>query len=195
MKRIIEDRTGDVVGGTIDVSDEKNREAIYISKNWMAWLASWDNLFNLLSIYETNPELAMDQIRCLIDYQTKFGAFPDVYNTERVVHVFVKPPVLGAIMNVILESGLSLRDKDAEEIYEPIVKLARFWLDYRDGDNDGICQYNHGNDSGADNCTAFDIAPNLEGADLQAYMTELLYFLSSVAKQICKTEKITLKGA
>ena len=52
----------------------------------------------------------MDQIRCLIDYQTKFGAFPDVYNTERVVHVFVKPPVLGAIMNVILESGLSLRD-------------------------------------------------------------------------------------
>ena len=29
MKRIIEDRTGDVVGGTIDVSDEKNREAIY----------------------------------------------------------------------------------------------------------------------------------------------------------------------
>ena len=29
MKRIIEDRTGDIVGGTIDVSDEKNREAIY----------------------------------------------------------------------------------------------------------------------------------------------------------------------
>ncbi|MBR2021060.1 MAG: FtsQ-type POTRA domain-containing protein [Clostridia bacterium] len=29
MKRIIEDRTDDLVGGTIDVSDEKNREAIY----------------------------------------------------------------------------------------------------------------------------------------------------------------------
>ncbi|MBQ7399411.1 MAG: FtsQ-type POTRA domain-containing protein [Clostridia bacterium] len=29
MKRIVEDRTGDVVGGTIDVSDEDNREAIY----------------------------------------------------------------------------------------------------------------------------------------------------------------------
>ncbi|MBO4950429.1 MAG: FtsQ-type POTRA domain-containing protein [Clostridia bacterium] len=29
MKRIIEDRVGDVVGGVIDVSDEKNREAIY----------------------------------------------------------------------------------------------------------------------------------------------------------------------
>lgn len=29
MKRIIEDRTDDIIGGTIDVSDEKNREAIY----------------------------------------------------------------------------------------------------------------------------------------------------------------------
>ena len=29
MKRIIEDRAGDFVGGTIDVSDEKNREAVY----------------------------------------------------------------------------------------------------------------------------------------------------------------------
>ena len=29
MKRIIEDREGDIVGGTIDVSDEKNREAVY----------------------------------------------------------------------------------------------------------------------------------------------------------------------
>lgn len=29
MKRIIEDRTDDISGGTIDVSDEKNREAIY----------------------------------------------------------------------------------------------------------------------------------------------------------------------
>ncbi len=29
MKRIIEDREGDIIGGVIDVSDEKNREAIY----------------------------------------------------------------------------------------------------------------------------------------------------------------------
>ena len=29
MKRIIEDRDGDIIGGVIDVSDEKNREAVY----------------------------------------------------------------------------------------------------------------------------------------------------------------------
>jgi glycogen debranching enzyme len=52
----------------------------------------------------------------------------------------------------------------------------------RDDDRDGIPQYHHGNDSGWDNCTAFEVGPPVEGADLSAYLVVQMDVLSEIAQ-------------
>lgn len=156
----------------------RDREVIVLSKNWMAMTASWDNTFNLLPFSATNQRLAMDQLFILFDYQEPIGALPDWITTQRYNHSFLKPPVVGAVMRILMDDGVVFEEKYLRRLCEQLEKLIEFWLNYRDYDHDGIPEYGHGNDSGNDNCTVFDIAPNVEAPDLTAYIVADYDFLA-----------------
>ena len=45
------------------------RPAMYMSKNAMASIWSWDNCFNALALVPHQPELAWDQLMVMVDLQ------------------------------------------------------------------------------------------------------------------------------
>ena len=166
-----------------------NHEIIVLSKNWMAMTASWDNTFNLLPYAGTDQKLAFDQIFGIFDYQEPTGALPDWITTQRFNHSFLKPPVIGAVMNVLLDDGIEFEEAYLRELCPRLERLVSFWLHYRDYDHDGIPEYGHGNDSGCDNCTVFDLAPNIEAPDLTAYIIADYDFLARCEERFGNDER------
>jgi glycogen debranching enzyme len=55
-------------------------------------------------------------------------------------------------------------------------------------------QYNHGNDSGWDNATVFEVGPPAEGPDLSAYLIVQMHVLSEVAQILGKTKEADAWG-
>ena len=73
------------------------------------------------------------------------------------------------------------------EVYEPLCRATNWWFDYRDYDHDGVPQYNHGNDSGWDNATCFDVGYPTEGPDLMAFLAIQSEVLGDVAQTLGKS--------
>jgi glycogen debranching enzyme len=71
-------------------------------------------------------------------------------------------------------------------VYGPLSRWTDWWFTYRDDDHDGIPQYNHGNDSGWDNCTAFETGLPLESPDLSAFLVIQMGTLADVALRLDK---------
>ena len=65
---------------------------------------------------------------------------------------------------------MKLSEAQLAEAYDKLEKWTDWWLNYRDTDGDGVCEYNHGYDSGWDNATAFAEMPPVASPDLQAYL-------------------------
>jgi glycogen debranching enzyme len=65
-----------------------------------------------------------------------------------------------------------------------LCRWTNWWLNYRDYDNDGIPQYNHGNDSGWDNSTVFIERPPIESPDLSAFLVIQMEVLSEVVDRL-----------
>ena len=160
------------------------RPAMLMSKNWMTNVWSWDHCFNAMALVYHNPELAWDQLMLMIDNQDTNGAFPDSVNDAEIVWNFCKPPIHGWALRYMMEHNAWITPKRLEEIYLPLCRWTEWWLEHRDDDGDGVPQYHHGNDSGWDNCTAFEIGPPVEGADLSAYLVVQMDVLADVATRI-----------
>ncbi len=71
------------------------RPAMYMSKNAMASIWSWDNCFNALALARHAPALAWDQLMVMLDLQDPSGVVPDLANDRFVSWSFCKPPIYG----------------------------------------------------------------------------------------------------
>lgn len=162
------------------------RPAMYMSKNWMTSIWSWDNCFNAMALAYKNPELAWDQFMIMIDNQNASGVFPDLMNDRLVSWSFNKPPVQGWALKRMMDQTDLINKKRLQEVYEPLGRWTQWWFDYRDDDGDGIPQYNHGNDSGWDNSTVFAVRPPIESPDLSAYLIIQMDVLADVARILGK---------
>jgi putative isomerase len=160
------------------------RPAMLMSKNWMTNVWSWDHCFNAIALSYKYPELAWDQLMIMFDHQDENGAIPDSINDYIVVWNFCKPPIHGWALKKMLENTDHIDRKRLLEIYEPLCRWTNWWLNYRDYDNDGIPQYNHGNDSGWDNSTVFIERPPIESPDLSAFLVIQMEVLSEVADRL-----------
>ena len=160
------------------------RPAMLMSKNWMTNVWSWDHCFNAIALSYKYPELAWDQLMIMFDHQDENGAIPDSINDYIVVWNFCKPPIHGWALKKMLENTDYIDRKRLLEIYEPLCRWTNWWLNYRDYDNDGIPQYNHGNDSGWDNSTVFIERPPIESPDLSAFLVIQMEVLSEVADRL-----------
>ncbi len=165
------------------------RYGMYMSKNWMNAIWSWDNCFNAMATACADKKLAMDQIYLFFDTQADNGAFPDNVNDLHVNYGYVKPPIYGIVLTK-LASMKALNSKQLPYIYDHICRLTNFWFNEKDSDKNGIPEYSHGFDSGWDNSTAFDdLKFPVESADLCAYLITQMDYLSELATQLKKHDE------
>lgn len=160
-----------------------HRTGMLMSKNHMTQIWSWDHCFNAMALAAGHPDLAWDQLMVMFDPQDSHGCLPDSLQPDNLCWNFCKPPIHGWALGRMLELNPALAAR-LPEIYEPLCRWTRWWLETRDDDGDGMPQYNHGNDSGWDNATCFDLVPPMEGPDLAAFLVTQMDALADVAGRL-----------
>ena len=173
----------------VNPSGRLKRPAMLMSKNWMTNVWSWDHCFNAMAVAAQDPGLAWDQFMVLFDHADSFGAIPDSITDRTVVWNWSKPPIHGwTLLELMKQPALSTPDK-LKEIYGPLAAWTRWWIEHRDADGDGACDYQHGNDSGWDNSTVYDGGCPVEGADLTAFLVIQAGALGKVAEKLGHREE------
>ena len=158
-------------------------DAVYMSKNSMCNIWSWDNCMNALALSWGEPELSLMQLAVPLFYQDKAGAVPDFVNDVFAQPNFCKPPIYGWVLSQI-QKNIPLDEKQRSFFYEKLKKNTNWWLQCRDSDGDGVCEYLHGNDSGWDNSTLFGGEPPYETADLATFLVLQMDFLMDCCEKL-----------
>ncbi|GLX66896.1 amylo-alpha-1,6-glucosidase [Paenibacillus glycanilyticus] len=165
------------------------RPAMYMSKNWMTNIWSWDHCFNAMALVRHDPKLAWDQFMIFFDRQDESGLLPDFINDKYALWNCNKPPIHGWTLAWMMERTDFIQEAQLREVYGPLSKWTKWWFRYRDSDGDGIPQYNHGNDSGWDNSTAFNNGIPVESPDLTAFLILQMEVLAEIAKRLGHPEE------
>jgi hypothetical protein len=165
------------------------RPAMLMSKYWMIKLWSWDHCFNAMALIYGNPTFAWDQFFVVLDNQNADGAFPDNEDDRGFGWAYSKPPIHGWAASWMLVHSQAASRPIMERLYGPLAKWTEWYFKYRDFDGDGLPQYNHGNDSGWDNSSAFRVGVPLETPDLSAYLVLQMDALSQWADVLGKPQE------
>ena len=166
--------------------DERlSRPAMYMSKNWMTNIWSWDNCFNALALIKNKPDLAWDQIMIFFDHQPESGMLPDFINDRYSYFAFTKPPIEGWLLDKMLDINPDFFTVERlKEIFPVLEKWTDYWFKYTDYSDKGLPSYNHGNDAGWDNSTIFDLGAPLQSPDLLSFLILQMKVLSKIAEMI-----------
>ena len=164
--------------------------SVYMSKNWMTNIWSWDHCFVALAFGKDAPDLAFEQMQAIFAAQSASGRLPDYINDRYAYWAFTKPPVHGWTF-------AQLR-KLAPEYYTPQRKRqvlhwlemqTRFWLS---GPRLGaLPAYRHGNDAGWDNATCFAEGGPLVGPDLATFLILQLDEIARLHTEVGNTAQAT----
>ena len=165
------------------------RPAMYMSKNSMTNVWAWDHAFNALAVCLSDQDLAWDQFMVIFDHQDSNGQIPDFINDVRYLTCFVKPPVHGWILTRMIELSGDLPPKRLLEAYDRLSRWTNWWFAFRDPDGDGLPVYWHGNDSGWDNGTVFDVPLPLKAADLAAFLVMQMDALAGLADRLGREDE------
>lgn len=169
---------------------------------WFHGFWSWDSWKQAVSLARFDATLAQDQIRAMFDFQDDAGMIADCVYRDTIIENHnwrdTKPPLAAwAIWRTYELSG----DKAfLEELFPKAVKYHRWWYDYRDHDQNGLCEYGSTDgtlvaakwESGMDNAVRFDDtrllenenggwSMNRESVDLNAYLFADKQFLEKIA--------------
>jgi putative isomerase len=165
-------------------SGNLKRPAMLMSKNWMTSVWSWDHAFNAMATSLSNPSLAWDQYLLPFDLQNAQGAVPDKWDADSIAWEFSKPPIHGWVLEWMLHRGHFQDRKHLEQIYPLLAGWTKWYLRYRDSNQDGLPEYRHGNEAGWDNATVFDEGSPIESPDLSAYLSVQMEVLADVAARL-----------
>ena len=160
------------------------RTAVFMSKNWMTAIWSWDNCFNARALAVVDPALAWNQFMFFFDHQTTGGRSPDLITAFYPQWGMTKPPVYGWTLRHLRKHAWFQDSARLAEAYEPIARQTRFWIEHRDSDGDGLPEYGHGCDSGWDNSTAFDDTLPCASPDLGAWLLIQIDELTDLAPRV-----------
>ena len=176
--------------GLISTRFYTTREAMTPSKMYYVGVWQWDDYFHTLAYRHVDKRLAQDQLRILLDHQREDGLIPDAIHDEGIVtHLafpvdadVTKPPLLAWAVWKLYE-----KDGDREflnEIYEPVVRVTRWWLEQNDRDGNGLCEYGHPFSSGLDDSPLWDEGMPVESPDLNSYLVIQQDILAKIANEI-----------
>lgn len=173
------------------------RPGMLMSKNWMHYIWSWDHCFNAMSCSYNMPELAWDQFMIMFDHQGENGQLPDLIGRGRVIKDYLKPPVHGWSFKKLM-ANIEFSNSQLSRAYEVIQKWTNYWFVHRDSNKNGLPEYTHGNDSGWDNGSEFDLngeahhRGHWESANLYAYLILQMDVLEELAIRLNKPEDAKL---
>lgn len=163
------------------------RYAMYMSKNWMTNIWSWDNVFSAIFLSHIDSDLALDQYLMFSDHQDRSGMYPDFLNDRFASFSCAKPPVYGWAYEVMCDINPVFKNITLlEKVYDTISKLTNFWLRHRMSEH-GLPYYIHGNESGWDNGTFYKKNVPVITPDLSSYLIRQLDFLSRIALDLGMT--------
>lgn len=153
--------------------------AMYMSKNWMTNVWSWDHCFNALALAAGQPERAWQQLALLFELQHESGRLPDFANDLQAYWRFTKPPVHGwTVAQLRRQSAWS--DQRCAQMHDWLAAQARSWL--ATAPDGGLPAYDHGNDAGWDNATVFLQGTPLQSPDLASFLVLQLEELADLAE-------------
>jgi hypothetical protein len=136
-----------------------------------------------LALAGVDNELAWDQMKVIFQHQDEFGQLPGSVSDSTIRWNFSKPPI-HAYTFAKMAQKMTFTDEQLKEIYHWISKQVEFYLNYKDSNEDGICEYDHGNDSGQDNSTVFAQNTVIDSPDLSAYLIFAMDYLIKLSKQL-----------
>ncbi len=161
---------------------------------------AWDSWKHAVALTHFVPELAKDQIYAMFDYQDESGMVADCIYSDSTKNNWrnSKPPLSGwAVWNVFEATRDTLF---LAEIYPKIKTYHQWWYEFRDHDQNGLCEYGCTDgtitaakwESGMDNAVRFDNAGMVqnskaawsltqESVDLNSYLYAEKIFLSKMA--------------
>ena len=174
------------------------REAMIPSMIRYVGVWAWDAFFHALAYRHTDPLLAENQLRILLDHQLDNGMIPDAVHDEGVVTEWklpnsskvapvTKPPLIAwTAMKLYETSG----NRDfLDEIYEPICRWNHWWFHDHDDDLDEIVQYNHPYSSGLDDSPLWDQGVPVESPDINTYIVMQMDALARMANVLGLTDE------
>ncbi|MDB2105910.1 amylo-alpha-1,6-glucosidase [Clostridium paraputrificum] len=161
------------------------RDTMSMANNVFPGIWSWDHCFNALALAGSHNELAWDQMMIIFDHQDKYGQLPGSVSDSTIRWNFAKPPIHGLFIEKMMER-MEFSESQLIEAYECLEKQISFWLNYKDMNNDGICEYHHGNDSGYDNSTVFLKGFIVDSPDLSVYIIKAMDTLALISEKLGK---------
>ena len=136
--------------------------------------------------------LGVELLLTMIDRQAENGQLPDFYDDVRNWDRCIKPPIQGWALELLMKEHNLKEEVPPEKlraIYEGYGKWANWFMKYRDDDGDGIPQYEHGDETGNDDCVLFRTYSKLELPDLSAFVALLFDQLGALAELLELPEK------
>ncbi len=115
---------------SVPAEGQLTRPAIYMSKNSMINVWSWDNAFSALGVAAMDPGLAFDQLAVIFDRQHSSGLLPDFVNDREASFAFTKPPVHGwAMARLAADHPGFLTDERERYLVRPYRRAGRLLAD------------------------------------------------------------------
>lgn len=147
------------------------RPAIFMSKNAMINIWSWDNAFSALGVAAADDGLAFDQFAAIYDQQDPSGMLPDFVNDRDVSFAFTKPPIHGWAISMLVAARPGwLTAVRRSYLADHLERQIRWWLTSTRRDGLALPTYPHGNDSGWDNASFFDEGGPVISPDLPTFL-------------------------
>lgn len=156
---------------TVPAGGMLSRPAVFMSKNAMINIWSWDNAFSALGLAGADGALAFDQFAAIYDRQDPSGMLPDFVHDQGASFAFTKPPVHGWALRLIgeLVPGWMTAER-AAYLAGHLAAQVTWWLTATRAGRDSLPSYPHGNDSGWDNASFFDAGGPVESPDLPTFL-------------------------
>lgn len=156
---------------TVPASGQLTRPAIFMSKNHMINIWSWDNAFSALGVAAMDPAFAFDQFAAIFDHQHPSGLLPDFVNDLEASFAFTKPPVHGwAILRLLQDHPDWLTETRRAALVPWLERQLAYWLTHARQDERSLPAYFHGNDSGWDNASFFAEGGPVVSPDLPTFL-------------------------
>ena len=159
------------------------RPAMLMSKAHMRSVWSWDQCFNAMALSDGHPDLAWDQWALPFDAQDANGFLPDSQSDCAAHWHHGKPPVHGWALDFCMRrSPRFLTQPRLQQAFDWLERWTNWWLQNRMWD--GLPFYTHGNDSGWDNATVFDVGSPTASPDLPAHLATQMDVLAGLAQRL-----------
>lgn len=170
---------------------------------WFYGFWAWDSWKHAVAVAHFDTDLAKQQVLAMYDYQTENGFIPDCVYRDNLIeennYRNTKPPLSAWAAWTIFQ-----QDEDRkfiEHIYPKIKKQHDWWYQFRDHDQDGLCEYGSTDgtliaakwESGMDNAVRFDdtqllsnqknaFSMDQESVDLNSYLFAEKLYLKKLAQ-------------